>query len=84
MNILLPIIVHAHEAATPHVEEPAQINPVVAIGVLLIVALGGFLLWKFVLNTRAPSPQNKVEPPPQVPNPTSTATSQQHTETKPE
>ena len=52
-----PATVFAHETGEAHAEVPASIDPVVAVIVVAAIAVGGFLLWKFVLN-------RKVAPPP--------------------
>ncbi|OGH13545.1 MAG: hypothetical protein A3H50_00345 [Candidatus Levybacteria bacterium RIFCSPLOWO2_02_FULL_37_10] len=58
-TLTYPAIVLAHETEEAHAE-PATIDPVVAIIVVVIIAILGFLLWKFILN--------KKESPPQKPN----------------
>ena len=41
---------YAHESEIVHEEVPATVDPMVAIGVVVIVIIGGLILWKFVLH----------------------------------
>lgn len=46
---VLPLSVFAHETEVVHEEAIPTISPVFLIGIMVVLAIGGFLLWKFVL-----------------------------------
>lgn len=54
--LIFPAAVFAHETDTVHEEVPASVDPMLALGVVVIIAIGGFLLWKFVLNKQQKPP----------------------------
>ena len=47
---ILPLVSFAHEAEVPHEEPVPTISPVFLIGIVVVLAIGGFLVWKFVLH----------------------------------
>lgn len=79
-------VVYAHETGQPHTETPAEISPVAAIGILLVLSVGGFLLWKFLLNKKEPIQKKTETSPPSAPPPTQTPTqsTQPTSDVKPE
>ncbi len=56
VSLIFPVIASSHETDTVHEEVPASVDPMLAIGTVVFVALGGFLLWKFVLNKQQKPP----------------------------
>lgn len=60
MFLIFPIGVLAngedHPPGTPHTEEATSIDPVVAVVVIISIAVGAFLIWKFVLKKKEASP----------------------------
>ena len=52
-----PVFALAHQTGETHVEQPASIDPVVAVIVVVAIAVLGFLLWKFVLKSKETSPK---------------------------
>lgn len=56
--LMLTLSAFAHEAEIPHEELVPTINPVLFIGLALGLAIGGFIVWKFVLNKKQ-SPVSK-------------------------
>lgn len=48
-----------HPEGTPHTEEAVALNPVFIIGIVVVLAICGFILWKFVLRNPSPKSQEK-------------------------
>lgn len=51
MKLFFNLSAFAHETGEAHTE-PATIDPVVAVMVVVGIAVLGFLVWKFVLNKK--------------------------------
>lgn len=49
LSFAYPAIVLAHESGAVHEEPPASIDPIVAVIVVVVIAVGVFLVWKFLL-----------------------------------
>jgi len=66
---ILPFSVFAHETEVVHEEPVPTISPALLIGIVALLAIGGFLLWKFVLHNpksssaTQPATPDKVQPP---------------------
>lgn len=45
----------AHDTEEVHEEPPAAVDPVVAVIVIVAIAVGAFLIWKFVLKKKEAS-----------------------------
>ena len=46
----------AHEAEIPHEEPVPTISPLLLVGIAAVFAVGGFVLWKFVLHNNKSTP----------------------------
>lgn len=44
-----------HPEGTPHTEEAVTIDPVIFIGIVIFLVIGGFIIWQFVLRTKRSS-----------------------------
>lgn len=53
---------YAHETGEAHTEVPASIDPVVAVVVVAAIAVGGFLIWKFLLKSKEKPPTKPTFP----------------------
>jgi len=63
-----PLYVFAHETEVVHEEPVPTISPVFLIGIVVVLAIGGFIIWKFVLRNPKPLSSSPAQP---VPNPQS-------------
>lgn len=68
MKLFFNFSAYAHNTGQPHAETPAAIDPVVAVIVVVVIAIAGFLIWKFVLKSKEPPVQKKTEASP-IPTP---------------
>lgn len=56
LSLFYPSFVLAHETGETHTESPASIDPVVAVIIVVVIAIGVFLVWKFVLKSKETPP----------------------------
>ena len=59
----------SHPPGTPHTEEATSIDPVIVVGIAIVLVIGGFILWKFVLHgpkSSLPNQLSSSEKPPPV------------------
>jgi len=62
--LTFPFVAFAHETEVVHEEPVPTISPIVLVGIVVVLVIAGFLLWKFVLNKKEPTPLvSKTEPP---------------------
>lgn len=54
----LSLTMYAHETEEVHEEPPANIDTGIALGIIIVVLIIGFIVWKFVL-TKKESPPMK-------------------------
>lgn len=52
----LPNSAFAHEAEIAHEEVPASVDPMVAIGVVVFIAIGGVIIWKVMFSKKKTPP----------------------------
>lgn len=58
-----PLLAFAHETEVPHEEAVPTIDPLFVVGGIVVVAVGGFFLWKFVLQKKPSLPLKVSQPP---------------------
>ena len=56
LTLTYPFVALAHETGEAHTEPPASIDPVIAVIVIVVIAVVGFLIWKFLLKSKEASP----------------------------
>ena len=65
--LAFPLSAFAHESDTVHEEVPASVDPMLAIGVVVFIAIGGVIIWKLMQGKKnippATTPQTQSEPP---------------------
>lgn len=61
--LVFPLSAFAHETEMVHEEVPATVDPMVAIGVVVIVIIGGIIIWKVMFGKKqSPIAQTKEVP----------------------
>jgi len=59
VSLIFPFIASSHESDTVHEEVPATVDPMVAIGVVVFVAIGGIIIWRVMFSKKkAPTVQS--------------------------
>ena len=56
LSSIFPSVALAHEIGEAHLE-PAAIDPVVAVIVVVVIAVLGFIIWKFLLKSKETTPK---------------------------
>ena len=65
--LVLPISAFAHESEVVHEEPVPTISPLFLVGLVAVFAIGGFLLWKFVLHAPKSSSPAQTSVPEKTP-----------------
>ena len=52
LSLSYPVFILAHETSEVHEEQPASIDPAVAVMLIFVIIVLGFLLWKFILRKK--------------------------------
>ncbi|OGH30493.1 MAG: hypothetical protein A3E40_04300 [Candidatus Levybacteria bacterium RIFCSPHIGHO2_12_FULL_37_9] len=59
VSLIFPFIASSHESDTVHEEVPATVDPMVAIGVVVFIVIGGIIIWRVMFSKKkAPTVQS--------------------------
>ena len=67
VSLIFPFVASSHESDTVHEEVPATVDPMLALGVVVVVAIGGVVVWKLMQGKKHVPPVTNPQAQPEAP-----------------